>query len=86
MASPSTDPYRSPAVRGFTALGVVLLALGGFVLNDSVSYVGVSDRGGVGLAIILMSAGLLSLVVAAVTLGTRLGLVEHEQARRAAGD
>ncbi|WP_165570536.1 hypothetical protein [Aeromicrobium sp. IC_218] len=77
MSSPSSDPYRSPAALGFLALGIVLVVVGFFVGRDSAG----ADEGGEILAAVLLLVGVLSLVTAAVVLGTRLALVEHEQSR-----
>ncbi|WP_019145930.1 hypothetical protein [Aeromicrobium massiliense] len=79
MSSPSPNPYRSPTVWGFTVLAAFLLVIGGFVLGDAVEALEVVDGGYLLGAAILLTAGVLSLVVAAATLGTRLALVEHEQ-------
>lgn len=77
MSSPSPDPYRSPAALGFVALGVTLVVIGAIVGRASAG----TDEVGEILAAVLLLVGALSLVVAAVTLGTRLALVEHEQSR-----
>lgn len=81
MSSPSPDPYRCPAFWGFTILAAFLLTMGGFVLDDALDDPATMGARYLTAAAVLLSVGMLSLVVAATTLGTRLALVEHAQAR-----